>query len=33
MINTAQANKYCKEDISLIEKYQIAVNDNTQTWV
>lgn len=33
MINTAQANKYCKEDISLIENYQIAVNDNTQTWV
>ena len=32
MINTKQANKYCKEDISLIENYQIAVNDDTQMW-
>lgn len=32
MINIKQANKYCKEDISLIENYQLALNDNTQTW-
>lgn len=32
MINSKQASKYCKEDISLIENYQIAVNDNTQIY-
>lgn len=32
MINSTQANKYCKEDISLIENYQIAVDDTTQMY-
>ena len=32
MISEAQARKYCKEDISLIENYEIAVNDQTQIW-
>ena len=29
-INTI--SKYCNEDISLIENYNKAINDNTQTW-
>ena len=33
MINVKQAKKYCKEDISLIENYEQAVNDNNQMWV
>lgn len=33
MIEIKRVNKYCKDDISLIENYQIAINDNTQTWV
>ena len=32
MISEAQARKYCKDDISLIENYEIAVNDQTQIW-
>ena len=32
MISEAQARKYCKEDISLIENYEQAINDNTQKW-
>lgn len=32
MINEYCANAYCCEDLSLIENYQLAVNDNTQTW-
>ena len=32
MINTHKANQYCKEDITLIENYYEAVNDETQTW-
>ena len=33
MINEYNAKKYCKEDISLIENYEQAVNDNNQMWV
>lgn len=33
MINETQAKKYCKDDISFIENYDIAVNDNTRRWV
>ena len=33
MINEYYAKKYCKEDISLIENYEQAVNDNNQMWV
>ena len=32
MINEYYAKAYCCEDISLIENYKLAVNDNTQTW-
>ena len=32
MINEIQATKYCKDDISLIENYDKAVADNSQTW-
>ena len=32
MISEAKARKYCKEDISLIENYEQAINDNTQKW-
>ena len=32
MINIRQAKKFCKEDISLIENYEQANNDKTQTW-
>ena len=32
MISETQARKYCKEDISLIENYEQAINDNTQKW-
>ena len=32
MISVEQAKKYCYEDISLIENYESAMNDNTQTW-
>lgn len=33
MINFKRAKLYCKEDISLIENYDKAMEDNTQTWV
>jgi len=32
MINEKMAKRFCREDISLIENYQEAVNDTTQTW-
>ena len=32
MINEYTAKKYCCEDLRLIENYELAVNDNTQTW-
>ena len=32
MISERMANKFCKDDISLIENYEIAVNDQTQIW-
>lgn len=32
MINESCVNKYCAEDISLIENYYEAINDTTQTW-
>ena len=33
MINEKNAKLYCKDDISLIENYDIAVNDKTRRWV
>lgn len=32
MINEYYATKYCCEDLSLIENYDLAVADTTQTW-
>ena len=32
MINEYCAKKFCCEDLSLIENYELAVNDNTQMW-
>jgi len=32
MINEQYAKRYCCEDISKIENYEKAVNDDTQTW-
>lgn len=32
MIDHYRANKYCRDDISLIENYQFAIADKTQTW-
>lgn len=32
MINKQQAQWFCKDDISLIENYEQAINDKTQTW-
>lgn len=32
MISVEQARKYCYQDISLIENYERAVADKTQTW-
>ena len=32
MINEYYAKKFCCEDLSLIENYDIAVADTTQTW-
>ena len=32
MINEVYAKKYCCEDLSLIENYELAINDNTQMW-
>ena len=33
MINERNAKKYCKDDISLIENYEQAVNDQINKWV
>lgn len=32
MINETNAKKFCSEDITLIENYWDAVNDETQVW-
>ena len=32
MINEYYAKKFCSEDISLIENYNLAIADTTQTW-
>lgn len=32
MINEKQACKYCKEDISKIKNYELAIADTTHTW-
>ena len=32
MINESQAKIYCKEDISKIKNYDLAIADTTQTW-
>lgn len=32
MINEKQARKFCKDEISLIENYDKAMTDTTQTW-
>ena len=32
MINEKCAKKYCCDDLSLIENYELAINDPTQTW-
>ena len=32
MINEKYAKAYCCEDLSLIENYELAINDTTQTW-
>ena len=32
MINEYNAKKFCCEDLSLIENYELAINDTTQTW-
>ena len=32
MINEKKARKYCKDDISKIENYELAIADTTQTW-
>lgn len=32
MINEYTARKFCKDDISMIENYEKAINDTTQTW-
>ena len=32
MINKQSAKTYCRDDISLIENYENAINDKTQTW-
>ena len=33
MINEKLAKKYCKEDISKIKNYDLAIADKTKTWV
>ena len=33
MISQTQAKKFCKDDISLIENYDLAINDKTRKWV
>lgn len=32
MICEYTAKQYCSEDLSLIENYELAINDTTQTW-
>ena len=32
MICEYYAKKFCSEDLSLIENYELAINDTTQTW-
>ena len=32
MINEEYAKTYCCEDLRLIENYELAINDHTQTW-
>ena len=32
MINESRARKFCKEDISKIENYDLAIADTTQVW-
>ena len=32
MINLKNVKKFCKDDIFLIENYEKAINDKTQTW-
>ena len=32
MINVKEVQKYCKEDISKIKNYDLAIADTTQTW-
>ena len=32
MINEKQLKRYCSEDISKIENYDLAINDDTQVW-
>ena len=32
MIKIKNVNSYCCEDLSLIENYELAINDTTQTW-
>ena len=32
MVNEYQTKRFCKDDISLIENYDKAINDKTQTW-
>lgn len=33
MICIAQAKKYCRDAISMIENYDKAINDQTETWI
>ena len=33
MIDEKEARKYCKEDISKIENYELAIADTTRTWL
>ena len=32
MINEKQARKFCKEELSKIKNYDLAIADTTQTW-
>ena len=32
MINERHVKEYCCDDLSLIENYELAINDTTQTW-
>lgn len=32
MIDEKRAHKYCRDDLSKIENYEKAIDDNTQTW-